>query len=307
MKPGEKVAVWVAYGAMCLIWGTTWLAIKVGLHTLGPLTGVGLRFLIAGIFLYAIAALRGELLPFRALPWRLVLVLAGLLFGVNYILTYTAEIELDSGMVAVLFGTLPFFAFGFSRAMLGERITGRIVIGSLIAFGGVALISLTKAVEASPLYALAAVGAAVSSAFANVYAKRHQHHRPLVGLPPAMVIAGTAVTALGLIFERTDWSAAVAPAPLLALLYLSIFGSGIAFFAMMWVLQRLPVSTVALSSLIYPVIAIAAGALLGGETVAARELLGSGLVIAGLWLALSTSSPPPQQVVSPSTDELASA
>jgi len=290
----EKLFVWLAYAGMCLIWGTTWLAIKVGLHALAPLTGVGLRFLIAGAFLYGLATIRGELRPWGEVPWKLVLVLAALLFGLNYILTYTAEVKLDSGLVAVLFGTLPFFAFAFAHAMLGERITPRIWIGSILAFGGVVVISLVGQVRGSPLFALAAIGAAASSAFANVYAKRHSDHRPLLTLPPAMVIAGAAVLAIGLIAEHTDWAVALSGSSLLALLYLSIFGSGIAFFLMMWVLQRLPVSIVGLSSLVFPVIAIAVGSLFGGEHFTWRELLGSALVVVGLWLALRT---PPSQAV----------
>ncbi|MDQ2992392.1 MAG: EamA family transporter [Candidatus Eremiobacteraeota bacterium] len=284
----EKLFVWLAYAGMCLIWGTTWLAIKVGLHALAPLTGVGLRFLIAGAFLYVLAFARGELRPLRELPWKLILVLAALLFGLNYILTYTAEVKLDSGLVAVLFGTLPFFAFAFAHAMLGEKITPRIWIGSLLAFGGVVVISLVGEVRGEPLFALAAIGAAASSAFANVYAKRHSNHRPLLTLPPAMVIAGAVVLTISLFAEHTDWAIALSGSSLLALLYLAIFGSGIAFFLMMWVLQRLPVSIVGLSSLVFPVIAIAVGTLFGGEHITVRELIGSALVVIGLWLALRT-------------------
>lgn len=289
MVSRERVFVWLAYAGMCLIWGTTWLAIKVGLHTLSPLTGVGLRFLIAGAFLYGIAALSGQLRPLKELPWRLIVVLAGLLFGLNYILTYTAETRLDSGLTAVLFGTLPFFAFGFGHVMIGERTTPRIWIGAALAFAGVAVISLTGAAKGSPLYALAAVGAAAVSAFSNVYAKRHSNHAPLLTLPPAMTIAGAVIFVLGITFERTNWSTVFTGSSLAALLYLAIFGSGIAFFLMMWVLKRLPVSIVGLSSLVFPVIAIIAGTLFGGEIFTIRELLGSALVVAGLWIALSKS------------------
>src|SRR5438270_7476932 len=128
LRSSNTARIWLAYAGMCVIWGTTWLAIKVGLHALGPLTGVGLRFLIAGSFLFAVAAVRGELRPPKDLPWRLIAVLATLLFGLNYVLTYTSETRLDSGLVAVLFGTLPFFAFGFAHTMLGERTTPRVWI-----------------------------------------------------------------------------------------------------------------------------------------------------------------------------------
>lgn len=293
----ERLAVWFAYCGICLIWGTTWLAIKVGLHALGPLTGVGLRFLIAGAFLFAVAALRRQLRPLRELPWRLILVLAGLLFGLNYVLTYLAETRLDSGLVAVLFGTLPFFAFGFAHALLGERTTPRVWIGSAGAFTGVAVISLAGPAQGSPLFALAAVGAAASSAFANTYAKRHSQHAPLLTLPPAMTIAGAVVLAAGLFAERTDWHQALTGCSLAALVYLAIFGSGIAFFLLMWLLKRLPAGTVGLASLVFPVIAIIAGTFFGGERVTVRELLGSGLVVLGLWVALAKPKAPPLPLV----------
>jgi drug/metabolite transporter (DMT)-like permease len=276
----------LAYAGMCAIWGTTWLAIKIGLHTLGPLTGVGIRFLIAGVFLFGVAALTGALRPVREIPWKLVAVFATMLFGLNYILTYTAETRLDSGLVSVLFGTLPFFTFGLGHLMVGERTTPRIWTGALIAFSGVAVISLAGQVRGSPVFALCAVGAAAVSAFANVYAKRHSHHDPLLTLPPSMTIAGGVIFAAGLTFERTDWAAAFAPRSLAALLYLAIFGSGIAFFLNLWVLKRLPVWIVGMSSLIFPVIAITVGILFGGEHFGWRELAGSLLVIAGMAIAL---------------------
>jgi drug/metabolite transporter (DMT)-like permease len=237
--------------------------------------------------LYLIAAARRAVPPLHKLPWKVILVLAITLFGLNYVLTYTAETRLDSGLVAVLFGTLPFFTFGFAHVMVGERTTPRIVIGSLAAFAGVAIISLAGAAQGSPLFALAAVAAAASSAYANVYAKRHAHLAPLVTLPPAMLIAGTAVLALGLCAEHPDPQRAFTGSSLAALLYLAICGSGIAFFLMMWVLQRLQVWIVGLSSLVFPVIAIAVGTLFGGEQVTVRELAGSALVIAGLSIALT--------------------
>ncbi len=285
-----------AYAGMCLIWGTTWLAIKFGLHTLGPLTGVGLRFIIAAICLYGAAAASGALQPLRTLPWKVIAVLAAFLFGSNYILTYTAETHLDSGLVSVLFGTLPFFTFAFAHFMVGERTTPRIWIGTLLAFAGIVVISLTGQVQGSPLFALAAVGAAAVSSFANVYAKRHARHHPFATLPPSMLIAGLCVFSLGLLLERTDWHAASTLPSLAALLYLAIFGSGIAFFLNMWLLQRIPVWIIGVSSLIFPVIALAVGKTFGGEALTWREGMGAALVLAGL--AAAVLSPQTQATIS---------
>ncbi len=281
------IAVVLAYAVMVTIWGTTWLGIKYSLEGMPPMTGVGARFLVAGTFLYAMAfAWRVPVLR-QAPPWRLVFVLALMLFGGNYVLTYVAETHLASGLVAVLFGTLPFFVFAFGRLFLGERYGIATVAGAVLALGGVALISLAGDLRADVLYAAAAIAAALSSAFANVYLKRHAASEPLIVLPPAMLVSGIAVMAAGLAFERTDWHAALAPASLAALAYLALFGSGIAFFLNHWLLQRLASWIVGLSALMIPVIAVVVGAVAGGERLTLREGAGALLVIAGVALALA--------------------
>ncbi|MBV8728000.1 MAG: EamA family transporter, partial [Candidatus Eremiobacteraeota bacterium] len=222
-----------AYAVMCAIWGTTWLVIKIGLQTTPPISGVGLRFILAGAFLYAIAMTTKRGWPPRNVPWKLVMVLSATLFGANYVLTYIAETHLSSGLVAVLFGTMPFFTFGLGHFMVGERTTPAVWIGATCAFSGVAIISLGGTAQGSLLFALAAIAAALSSAFANVYAKRHSAHEPLLVLPPAMLVAGVILFVAGIVIERPDASAFSGRA-LGAVLYLSIAGSGIAFFLNMW-------------------------------------------------------------------------
>jgi drug/metabolite transporter (DMT)-like permease len=283
----ERAGVVGAYAGMCLIWGTTWLAIKIGLRYLPPFTGVGFRFVVAGLVLLVVALMRREVVPLRAMPWKLIAVLTVFLFGLNYILTYTAETRLDSGLVAVLFGTLPFFTFALGHYLAGERTTPRIWLGAAVAFFGVALISLGGEVRGSPLYAVCAIGAAASSAFANVYAKRHAHYPPLVTLPASMLISGCAITAMGISFEPVHWNAAFSAPSLLALAYLAVLGSSIAFFLNLWVLKYIPVWIVGLSSLIIPVIAVTVGITLGHEAMSSKELVGSALVVVGIWFTQS--------------------
>lgn len=281
-----RILVPLLYTLMCVIWGTTWLAIKIGLHATGPLTGVGLRFLIAGALLFGVAALRRELRPVRELPWRLIAVFAAFTFAADYTLLYVAETHVDSGLTSVLFGTLPFFTFGFARLLANERLSPRVAIGSVGAFAGVAVISLGGGVHGSPLYALAAIGAALAASFATAYAKRVPAVSPLATLPPAMTIAGAAIFAAGVLFERTDWHQAFSGSSLAALLYLAIAGSGVAFCCMLWLLERLPAGVIGMSSLTFPVIAITAGVLFGGEHFGGRDVIGSALVLAGMAIAL---------------------
>ncbi len=275
----------LAYAAMCAIWGTTWLAIKVGLQGLPPVTGAGVRFVFAALFLWLLGrAAGGE--PGPAPSRRLIVVLALTLFGGNYALTYYAETGLASGLVAVLFGTLPFFVFVLGTVLLRERVGLAAVAGTALALSGVALISLGPGTRADWLYVLATLGAAALSAFANVELKREAASDPFRTLPPAMLLSGLVMTAAGALFEHPDWARGAAPGSVAAVLYLALLGSAVAFYLNHWLLQRLPTWVVGLSALIVPVLAVAVGKLFGGEAFGPRELGGAGLVIVGLWLAL---------------------
>ena len=278
--------IWLAYAAMCLIWGTTWLVIKIGLNYVPPVTGVGLRFLVAGLVLYVVALARRDVPAPRAVPWKVVLALATLLFGFNYVVVYVAETRLESGLVAVLFGTAPFFVFAFGKLIAGERANAGVWAGAAVAFGGVAMICLGGQLRASPIYAFAVIAGAAAAAFANLYAKRHAEYGPLVTLPPSMTLAGVVLSAYGLATERVDWTLAIAPPSLGAIAYLALIGSGFAFFLNFWVLQRVPAWVVGLMPLILPLVAVTAGVAFGGEHFAPREALGSAAVIVGVAIAL---------------------
>lgn len=273
-----------AYAVMCAIWGTTWLAIKVALTGFPPLGGAGVRFIIAGAFLYAVGAF---VRPNGAKPpLKLVLVLAATFFGANYALTYYAETHLASGLVAVLFGTIPFFVFGLGALMLRDAITLQTIAGAVLALGGVATISLTG--EGGELiYVLAALLAAALSAFGLVYLKRYAHSDSFRTLPPAMLIAGISMTVSGALVTPIDLHRALTFPPILATLYLAIFGSGVAFYLNHWLLQRLPAWIVGLDALVIPVVAVLIGTFVAHEAFGIRELIGAALVIAGVWIALA--------------------
>ena len=276
-----------AYCACVLIWGTTWLAIKVSLGGMPPIFGAGVRFVVAAALLYALALASRIDLRRNLPPWHLVGVLAVTMFGLNYALTYLAETHLASGLVAVLFGTMPFFIFGFAHVMLGERANRNTLVGAFLALAGVTLISLVGDIRADVLYVAAALLASASSGYANVYLKRYAHAEPLVTLPPAMLGAGVAMTLWGLAFERIDLHLATSPATLEAVAYLAIFGTAIAFSLNHWLLQRISSGQMGLSALMIPVLAVAVGALFGGEVFGFRDVAGALLVTGGVWLSLT--------------------
>jgi drug/metabolite transporter (DMT)-like permease len=287
----SPIAVIVAYAATVLIWGTTWLGIKVSLVSIPPIAGAGFRFILAGLALYAVAlALRIDLRK-NAAPWHLIVVLAVTMFGLNYALTYLAETHLASGLVAVLFGTMPFFIFGFAHALIGERANRATILGAVLAFAGVATISLVGNARGDFFYVVAALIASASSGFANVYLKRFSASEPFATLPPAMILAGVGLTASGLSFEHIDAARALAPISMIALVYLALCGSALAFYLNHWLLQRITSGAMGLSALIIPVIAVAVGAFAGGERLNVRDGLGALLVIVGIWISLGRPLP----------------
>ena len=280
-----------AYATCVFIWGTTWLGIKFSLDGLPALTGSGIRFVLAGLVLYALAALLRVDFRHHAPPLHLVVVLAATMFGLNYALTYVAETHLPSGLVAVLFGTMPFFIFGFAHVMVGERAHRNTILGALLALAGVALISLVGNVRGDVLYVVAALVASASSGYSNVYLKRFADAEPFTTLPPAMLLAGIVLAASGIAFEHPDWHRALAPASLAALAYLAVFGSAIAFYLNHWLLQRIDSGIMGLSALMIPVLAVVVGALFGGEVLGLRDLAGALLVLLGVWLSLWRGAP----------------
>ena len=301
----SPLATAAAYAVCVLIWGTTWLGIKVSLHGMPPIFGAGVRFIIAGFILYGFAlALRVDVRK-EAPPLHLVAVLALTMFGLNYALTYIAETHLASGLVAVLFGTMPFFIFAFAHVLIGERADRRTIVGAVLALGGVAAISLVGNIRGDLLYIALALVATASSGFSNVYLKRFAAAPPLATLPPAMLLAGTGLAVLGLGFEHVDWHRASAPAPLAALAYLAVCGSAIAFSFNHWLLQRITSGAMGLSALMIPVIAVAVGTLFGGEVFGSRDIIGALLVIGGVWLSLGRRTTREQPQVMPSAESQA--
>ena len=269
---------------MCLIWGTTYLVIKHSLHDLSPPAGVGVRFILAGL-LFALIGLIVRAPRARA-PLGLTVTLATGLFGVNYVLVYTAETHLASGMMAVLFAIFPFCMYGFGALLLGERITTRALAGTVVAVLGVVLISSSVLGSAPAPYVLAALAAPVTAAYANVRLKQSGVTSPLSVYPQAMLLAGTVSLAVGVATSKIDYAAALSASSLWDLAYLTVFGTCVAFTLNMWVLRHLSAGTVGLSQLVVPTVAVLVGAAFGHESLSPLELGGAALVILGLAVAI---------------------
>lgn len=296
MPEQRKFAVAAAFVALCVIWSSTWLAIKVGLRDLPPISYAAIRFVIAIVVLLAISVGRVPLLPKRRADFKLLAWTGVLMFAVNYGLLFWAELHVSSGLSAVLQATIPIFGMVFAHYVLpSEPLRWQRVVGAVLAIGGVAVIC-SRLLDFGGLLAfwggLAVVFGAAGAAFSNVFLKARE-----VRLAPAMIAAwqmifgAVPLLATGLLVDgnplRFHWTGTA----LFCLLYLAIIGSALAFLLLYWLLPRMSVTNLQTISLITPPGAVAFGWLMGGETFPLLSLAGGALVLAGVWMIFRKIAP----------------
>lgn len=282
-------ARWAGIAAVSFIWGSTWLAIKVGLESMPPFLSAGMRFALAAGVLAALSWAAGVPWPREARTHAALLALGVLNFVVNYGAVYWGEQYVSSGLTAVLFATYPLFVLLIAHVTIGsERITARKAVGVLLGFAGVFVIFRSDLSLAEPRATLAAAVILVSpvaSALTSVGIKKWGHDLhpyTLTALP--MAYGAVALTAIGLTFEdprAIEWTAAGVG----SIAFLSLFGSVIAFVVYYRLLKVVPVSLLALVSYAFPIVAIVLGWLVLGERLSGSTLLGAGAVLAGIALA----------------------
>jgi drug/metabolite transporter (DMT)-like permease len=283
----------VAYGLMllvCLVWGSTWVVIKFGLADLPPLTAAGIRIVIAG-------ALMGALAPWlvrregggRA-PWLVVTAQGLSQFAFNYGVVYYAESLLPSGLVSVLWSTFPLMiALAGFRFKGAERLNAGQWLGCIVALLGVAVLFITdiasvgpEAIGVAALLLLAPASVAVSTLLIK---QRAQAASSVLLNRDSMLLGGFVLLALALALERDaprhfGWVAVGSIA------YLTLFGTVFTFGVYLWLLRHLPAYLLSLTSYVVPVLALLFGAVLGGETLTFTTLGGTALVLGGVALTL---------------------
>lgn len=291
-----KLAAIAAFVALCLIWSSTWLAIKFGLRDLPPISFVAIRFIIAVAVLLGISVGRVPLLPARRGDLKLLAWTGVLMFCLNYALLFWAELYVSSGLSAVLQATIPIFGMVFAHFILpSEPLRGARIAGALLALGGVAVIC-SRLLDFDGLLAfwggVSIVFGAAGAALSNVFLKARE-----IRLAPAMIAAWQMIFGLvplivaGLLFEGNPfhfhWTARAA----VCLFYLAIPGSAIAFLLLYWLMPRMSVTNLQTISFITPPGAVLFGWLLGGESFSLWSLAGGALVLLGVWLIFRRAKP----------------
>ena len=283
----RPVLVWLT---LSLIWGSTWLFIKIGLNVLPPFTYAGLRFLIATILLWAVAWWRRRPLPRRQdLP---MLIFTGVLsFAVNYGLVFWGQRQIASGLAAVLQAMIPAFAMFFAHYWLpGEPITRRKLAGVAIGLCGTGIIfynQLTLAGSAALAGSLAVLTSTITASLSSVLVKKHFQHLAPEVLAASQTSCGVLPLLLaGMLVEGNPLTIRWTAAAVGSLLYLSLIGSACAFLLFYWLVQQMEVTKVMLISLVTPVLALLLGNLTLHEQINGRLAIGSAAILAGVSLIL---------------------
>jgi drug/metabolite transporter (DMT)-like permease len=285
--------VFLLYAAVVLIWGSTWSAIPFQLGVVAVEVSVAYRFGLAAIvlYLYAVASGRQLRLPARAYPF--VFVQGVLLFCINYFLVYYGTAYLTSGVVAVLFSSILVMNAIFERLFFGKRITARFWVAAVIGITGISLIFWSeisgvdfsdKSIYGGMLVLFSTLIASLGNMAAVVNTNKGL---PVVAVNAhamafATVLASIIAAVLGREFDflmRTDY--------VVSLIYLSVFGSAIAFGCYLALLRRIGASRASYSTVLFPIIALLISTFIEGYHWTTLAFVGMLLTLAGNWLILS--------------------
>ena len=277
----------LVFGSLCFVWGSTWLAIKVGLGSLSPLFFAGIRFVIAFGLLLSYALAMKIKFPRDKASWRVMLFLGVTQITLPYALVFWGEQYVTAGLAAVLFATVPFFVALFAHFIIpDERLTAWKLSGSLVSFIGVIIIFSRELMATANSFwgGLALIFGAGSAGCANVVGKKYsQSVNPIVNVVVQMGVGALLLTVGGTLFER-EVSLNFGQTPLLMTLYLAVIGSAFAFVALYWLLARMEVTRVSLFSFITPIVAVVLGWLILGEKVGLNVVVGGSLILIGVVL-----------------------
>lgn len=315
MSDATRKWAWLAFAAVCLFWGTTYLGIKIALETVPPFLLGGIRFTLAGSILAIALRFTGHSWPdWRRTPTFLVIGTAMLGFGNGGVVW--AEQFMASGLVAVLVASTPFWMVGIEAFAGGERLTRRTLYGLLVGFSGILLLvwpDLARAMSATTGWMW--VGGLVSTqlacigwAFGSTVSKqRLSDTDPLVASAFQMLAGGVVMLVVAGVlgeYARLSWT----PRTIGAMVYLFFAGSLIGFVAYTYALRHLPMSIVSLYPYVNPVVAVVLGTWLLHEPLTWRIVAAIATILAGSAIVSRrprAAQKPPTSLVTPDADNVA--
>ncbi len=281
--------LFAAYALVVLIWGTTWMAIKISIADIPPFLSAAIRFFIASGLLLLIVWIKGRRIRFNRESLKLYFVIGLGNFFFGYGLTYWGTLYIYSSVTAILWVTMPLIVSLFAHFMLpDEHLNYSRFIGILISITGTIFIvqGQWQALDVNAIKGIILVLLSVAgSAASNVYYKKHVESEGAL----VMNMTGMFIGAIGLLAGSAiseDWQAVhLTRSAILAVMYLAVFGSAIAFTMYFWLFKHFSVVTLSYSTFFVPLLATFFGWFLLGEALTLKTIFGGLLILSGVGLA----------------------
>jgi len=313
MDAQAKPPTWkvlLAFAIIYLVWGSTFLAIRVGVREVPPFLLAALRFLIAGGMLYGWMVAKGSPSPTRR-QWGAISVLAVLIFVIDYGFVFWAETRVPSGITAVMMATIPVFMAMFEILILRtQRLSLRLAIALLVGIGGVGvLVSRSVSFGESPIDtagACALIAAAIGWSIASALTRKLPLPSSKLMSSGAQMLAGGVMLTL-IAAARGEYRGfrvqAVSTGAWIALAYLILAGSIVAFTAYVWLIHHESPTKVGTYAYVNPVVAVVLGYFLGGEALGPRTVIGTGLVLVSV-VVITTAPRKVSEIVNANLEEV---
>ncbi|MGA7615164.1 MAG: EamA family transporter [Thermoanaerobaculia bacterium] len=305
MSAREKLLAYVAFGVVCTVWGTTYLAIRVAIETLPTFLFPGLRFTIAGVILLAICLARGEKLPPRMSDWANLALIGVLMVGAGNVAVVWAEHWVTSGFAALLVATSPFWMATLEALRpTGERLTRRKTTGLLLGFAGVLILVAPSILPSSfrPMFLLGVIVLQLGTIGWDIGSIRSKYHAisapALVSAAVQMISGGVVVSLIGLALGEAP-QFHFSGRTLAAFLYLVVFGSILAYAAYVYALSKLPTSTVLLHAYVNPAVAVVVGWLILDEPLGWNAILAMLVIFSGVALVQRSARQRRLEIIEP--------
>jgi drug/metabolite transporter (DMT)-like permease len=303
----SPAAVVLALATVYLVWGSTYLAIRVTDRTMPPLLMSSVRFLVAGVALYAFAS-RGRARP-TAREWGAAAIVGAALLLLGNGGVAWAETRLDSGFAALIVAIIPLWVAVMDRFFFGRRLSRTAVLGLVIGFAGVALL-VRPGGGADAFAALTLVVTTSAWAGGSLYARGATlPESPLLAAAMQMLTASVFLGVAGLAMgEASDVQASsFATKPVIAFAYLVVVGSLIAFSAYAWLLKNVRISVVATYAFVNPVVAVALGTVFLAEPIGWTTVIAGAAIVVAVVLIVTARPPKPRAATATAPEALRAA
>jgi drug/metabolite transporter (DMT)-like permease len=284
-----RLRIYSCFLVICLLWGSSWAAVKLGLETVPPFLSLGIRFFIASIILGLVILVRRLDVPTDKKFWKLVFILCSTSFTIPFVLIYWAQIQVNSGLASVLFATFPLWVAILSHFFLpNERITPQRIVGLVFGFLGVVVIfnNAFSDVSSTTLLGMSAIIiGAIIQAFGLIALRRFgkQMHPVVLNFWPMLL---STVVLFAISIGTEDYSTVLFDMKTIgSLVYLSIFCTVVTFVIYFWLVKHIEAVILSLSAFITPVIAVFIGVIMMGEGFTSTAYIGSTIVLIGVAVA----------------------